>query len=119
MSEKKKLCSSEYNEVLIVDVDRKYLSDIEISNVQKTTARKISSNVELKSNVNYDDLCGPWAFSIYERYDDLSCFISTFVTQTDIIFLKKHQLNKIIVSSVFGKQIYVQERILVKRKTNK
>ncbi|XP_017796941.1 PREDICTED: uncharacterized protein LOC108578171 [Habropoda laboriosa] len=84
------------------------LSERITSNIRTVIFRKICSEIQIESNVNYDDLCGPWSYprNLYKSYIDAphpGLCIWEYFTEEDIIYLKKYQDNKYIICSFFGK----------------
>ncbi|XP_017760462.1 PREDICTED: uncharacterized protein LOC108550988 [Eufriesea mexicana] len=92
----------------IVNIKWPTLSERAISKI-RTIFRKICSEIQIESGINYDDLCGPWVYSknpLYSQYVDLprpSLCIWKYFSEEDIVYLKKHQENKDIIRSFFGK----------------
>ncbi|XP_015435650.1 PREDICTED: uncharacterized protein LOC107191186 [Dufourea novaeangliae] len=74
--------------------------------------RKICSEIYIQSNVNYDDLCGPWIYPknpVYGRYVDSAIpevCVWKYFTKQDVIYLKHYQKNVEMVSALFGKRNY-------------
>lgn len=93
----------------IVDVKCSMLSEREISDIQAIIFRRIRSENQIESNVNYDDLCGSWTYPenpLYARYVkplDPSLCVWKYFTEEDLVYLKKHQQNKDVICSFFGK----------------
>lgn len=85
------------------------LSEHEISDIQTIIFRRIRSENKIESNVNYDDLCGSWIYPknpLYDQYVkplDPSLCVWKYFTEEDLVYLKKHQQNKDVICSFFGK----------------
>lgn len=92
----------------IINIKRSTLSEYAISHI-RTISRKICSEIQIVSDVNYDDLCGPWIYPknpLYSQYNDIPCpslCIWKYFTEEDITYLKKNQENKNMIISFFGK----------------
>lgn len=99
------------NQLKLLDVKWSTLSESTISNVQTIVFRKIRSENQIESNVNYDDLCGPWVYSVnpfYNRYvepPNPSLCIWKYFTEEDVIYLRKHQENKDAICTFFENKL--------------
>ncbi|KAK2579499.1 hypothetical protein KPH14_010810 [Odynerus spinipes] len=94
----------EFNEAEHVkSVGNIFLSEPFVSinyNNEITSHRKVKSETKVESNINYDDLCGPWFYlanPTHARYDNL--FVPKLCTWEsisfkDITFMKEHQQDK-------------------------
>ncbi|XP_060813833.1 uncharacterized protein LOC132906021 [Bombus pascuorum] len=94
----------------ITNVKWSTLSERTIPKIQ-VTLQKIQSDIQIESNVDYDDLCGPWVYSknpLHSKYVDSpqpSLCIWKYFTEEDIIYLKKHQENKNLIRSFFENKL--------------
>ncbi|CAL7950287.1 unnamed protein product [Xylocopa violacea] len=95
----------------IVDIKWSTLSKHAELNVRTITFRKVRSAIQIESNGNYDDLCGPWIYPknpLYSQYVDPpypNLCIWKYFTKEDIIYLKEYQENKNMISSFFDKKL--------------
>lgn len=94
---------------LILNIKSSNLSERAKLGIPTVIVKKIRSENQVESNVNYDDLCGPWIYSknsVYNRYFELpipKLCIWKYFTEKDLIYLKRHQKDKEAVFSFFGK----------------
>ncbi|KAK9297291.1 hypothetical protein QLX08_009007 [Tetragonisca angustula] len=95
---------------LIINVKESTLSERTIPKIQ-VTLRKIQSEIQIESNVDYDNLCGPWVYSknplqsTYICSPQPSLCIWKYFTEEDVIYLKKYQENKNLICSFFGNKL--------------
>ncbi|KAF3424172.1 hypothetical protein E2986_07148 [Frieseomelitta varia] len=95
---------------LIINVKESTLSERTIPKIQ-VTLRKIQSEIQIESNVDYDNLCGPWVYSenplqsTYICSPQPSLCIWKYFTEEDVIYLKKYQENKNLICSFF---VYIE-----------
>ncbi|XP_076183021.1 uncharacterized protein LOC143154881 [Ptiloglossa arizonensis] len=103
---------------MTLDIKSFKLSERMIPNIQ--ISRKTYSEIQIESDVDYDDLCGSWiysknpAYSWYVKPPNPSICIWQYFTEQDVIYLKKYQMNKKIISSFFENK-FINEN---KRKSN-
>ncbi|CAK9795877.1 hypothetical protein ANTQUA_LOCUS527, partial [Anthophora quadrimaculata] len=103
----------------IVCVKWSNLSERITSNIRTVILRKICSEIQIESNVNYDDLCGPWSYptNLYKLHVDAphpGLCIWKYFTEEDVTYLKKYQDNKDMICSFFEKKLLHQ----IMRKSN-
>ncbi|XP_034189060.1 uncharacterized protein LOC117608285 [Osmia lignaria lignaria] len=91
----------------VVDIKCSKLSERIISDIERIIYRRAQSENQIKSDVNYDDLCGAWIYPenpIYSRYvkrSDPSLCVWKYFTEEDLVYLKQHQQNKDVICSFF------------------
>ncbi|XP_046820327.1 uncharacterized protein LOC124424837 [Vespa crabro] len=94
----------------IKNVGRIFLSEpfVSINYKNVISYRKIKSETIIDSNINYDDLCGPWFCTynpIHDYYDLLvpKLCVWELISFKDVAFVKEHQRDKDVILSFFSK----------------
>ena len=96
----------------MIDIKPSTLSERRELCIGKVVTREVASEIQIESNVNYDDLCGPWVYAknpAYQRYVEPptpNLCIWIYFTEEDVIYLKTYQKEKQVVLSFFGRPLH-------------
>ena len=96
----------------IIDIKSSTLSERRKLGIREVVTREVASEIQIESNVNYDDLCGPWVYPrnpVYHRYVEPptpSLCIWIYFTEEDLIYLRTYQTEKQVVLSFFGRPLH-------------
>lgn len=96
----------------VIDIKSSTLSERRKLGIREVVTRKVTSEILIESNVNYDDLCGPWVYAknpVYQRYVEPptpKLCIWIYFTEEDVIYLKTYQKEKQVVLSFFGRPLH-------------
>ncbi|XP_076674445.1 uncharacterized protein LOC143372294 [Andrena cerasifolii] len=91
----------------VIDIKSSTLSERRRLGIRKVVPWEVTSEIQIESNVNYEDLCGPWVYAknpVYQRYIEPptpNLCIWIYFTEEDVIYLKTYQKEKQVVLSFF------------------